>query len=60
MLRAVGFDDADFRKPQVGIASTQALTDHPRFTLRVVHYVMWPAQDSELIFILAPNYCARV
>ena len=22
MLRAVGFDDADFKKPQIGIAST--------------------------------------
>ena len=25
MLRAVGFDDADFRKPQVGIASTWSM-----------------------------------
>jgi len=25
MLRAVGFDDADFKKPQIGIASTWSM-----------------------------------
>ncbi|MCL7940434.1 hypothetical protein M8009_08995 [Halomonas sp. ATCH28] len=29
MLRAVGFRDEDFAKPQVGIASTGAVTDLP-------------------------------
>ena len=38
MLRAAGFDDDDFRRPQVGVASTWSNVRHAICTSTILHH----------------------